>query len=912
MFGKLTKAAWQHPSPARRLKAIQKLNAAKDEDQHILLELALNDPDQEVANASLEAINDPITLWQALNDESSAKAVSRIKKRIARIFAEPSISVDQVRECLNKQAELAPVVVAHSNNAALRHELLEAISDSEIAHIIGEVSYVDTRALIAERLTNEADLEVARRHLKGKDKNAERLIKQKLTRLRAEKKAEDENNQAAQDLCEKMEAIAHSSEWRKEFSAQFNVFSQRWQALERKPDSDLIKRYETSCATILETLNAQEQQRQAELGLHKLVKRHKTELANLATYSLDQLIDAKLDIAQSLANLIAETNTLVTPEKSEQGLFSADQSAIQALVDLADFAQDLDAYDNDSKALSRDEIQYANALLTPHALLKNSSVRQELKARLETTKLNEQAEQQRYDRKLSELHKRISRLSSSSRKGNLHVALKELAATQKLSEAYTGHDRKNLEERLVQAQETVDKLRDWHDFATKPKFTELCEKMEALIPAKLHPDHRAQKIRQLQSQWKSLGMNDDEALWDRFKTAADKAFEPCAKFFTQRDQEREANLKKREPLVDQLARLLQKTDWQDSPDFAQVEQQLKAVHSQWLSIKNVTKDASEEQWQRYRSARESVFEKLAPEYDRNQLLKQKLVDQSERLISDGATHDSFDKLKTLQQRWKTIGITRIKEDRKLWASFKKNTDLFFQSIREFERSETQKFDDMLVEHLRIIDEIHQLSKAGEAADLQIENLEKEFAELPALPKIFPEAKLENINKRFQKALQSYQRSREQAQKTSDKEQSKRLLQKANLCSDLEAMLQKSPIDQLNIESLKAEIDALILDDAAIAKRFQTRLAGAAEQNRQAFDAARRELCIRIEIACGTDSPKPDRPLRTQIQLADMKAHGIGGQSASVEDLKLEWYCSEGASADLQRELNARVSSAFKT
>jgi len=901
VFGNLTKPAWQHPSAERRLKAISKLNSSNEKERDILCQLALSDPDQQVAQASLNALNDPLHLLKTLLSLNDEPQQNHWHARLAKVLNSDQFDSAALLALVAQRTEITPYLIQHSSVQKIRQRLIEQQSHSNLAQLIGEVDFVDTRKQIAEILVEESDLEVARRNLKGKDKTAERLIKQKLNQIRTAAKAQGEANDSAQELCEKLEHIGRQNQWRSEYGAQFNVFTQRWEAIDPKPSSDLEQQFEHARQIVEQRIAAQEQTLAEQRAATQYLEQQNALLNKIRPLTMAELTATIATTKQAMQELDAQADDLPGLSEEQTAVKVDQHAAIQAMLDLTVFIHDLD-HEPDV-----DDIGYAIALLKPHRSLKSAAIQPELKTLKTGLVKQAQQTQQEYQRSLKALHQRISRLSATSRKGNLNVARKELAATQNLASHYRGKDRDALDDRLNKAEQAVNKLSDWHDFATEPKFIQLCEKMEQLVEAKIHPENRAQKIRNLQNQWKALGINHDESLWERFKNAADNAFEPCAEFFAERDQERAANLAKRQPFISELEQLLKQTNWDDDPNYAKIEQQLKEIHQRWQTIKNVERKAGEQQWKTYKNLRQLVFDRLTPEYERNLKAKQNLIEQAARLAGEDINQSSFEKLKNLQQRWKEIGITRIKDDRQTWTNFKKNTDAAYRAIREFEQSESDKFDDMLNEHQRIVDEINTLSKSKEAADLQVEQLEQDFKQLPALPKIFPERKLELINKSFSKALNQYQRTRDKAQQATSKQQQQRVLQKAQLCGELEAAWQQAEPNQTAIDELIEQLNAIELDDASISKLYAHRIKQASQKNRATFDEQRIELCIRMEIAANIDSPKQDRAKRTEIQLADLKQHGLGNPSQSLSDLKLDWLTTPGASSDLQAKLEQRVS-----
>ena len=464
----------------------------------------------------------------------------------------------------------------------------------------------------------------------------------------------------------------------------------------------------------------------------------------------------------------------------------------------------------------------------------------------------------------------------------------------------------------------MEKLSDWHRFATEPKFIALCESMEQLalkeVSSKLHPDNLAQKIRKLQNEWKKLGVLHDETLWQRFKTAADQAFLPCSEFFTERDAIREDNLKKREPIVTKITELLNDTDWEQEPDYQNIESKLKQAHQQWQSIKNVAKAEGDKQWKRYSEIRNKVFDKLSIEYDRNHNSQKQLIKQSEKLLSTGIDQNSFEKLKYLQSSWKDIGITRTKDDRKAWRDFKKSNDAVYAAIKDLQRANEHKYDDMLSAHYKIIEQLNNLANQNEASDAKVESLEQDFHALASLPRDFPEAKLIGVDKSFKRAQEKYRKSRERQRQTVQRQQATLLHKKASLCKELELAHSSAQTNQDLIEDLCAQFNDSEVSDKSIETRLANRMQAAAQQDRDKFNEERRRLCIQIEILSNIESPTEDRALRTQMQLETMSNKGLGAnvQAQTLENLKIDWLCLPGAVPNLQNKFDDRLQKLFNT
>ena len=66
---------------------------------------------------------------------------------------------------------------------------------------------------------------------------------------------------------------------------------------------------------------------------------------------------------------------------------------------------------------------------------------------------------------------------------------------------------------------TLNELKDWKEHAAAPKRAELIEEMEALIGSALEPRALADRIKQLQEDWKTISkgvVSDSDADWQRF------------------------------------------------------------------------------------------------------------------------------------------------------------------------------------------------------------------------------------------------------------------------------------------------------------------------------------------------------------------------------------------------------------
>ena len=506
----------------------------------------------------------------------------------------------------------------------------------------------------------------------------------------------------------------------------------------------------------------------------------------------------------------------------------------------------------------------------------------------------------------------------SNNRGEVGRAKRELEAVTKAAETYSGKDLSALNDRIEKAAEAVAKMGDWKDFATEPKYIELCEAMEALEKSKTHPDKLAQEINSLQTKWKSLGYSDSsEKHWERFKTAGDKAYEPCATFFQERKDTRRKNLESRQPLIDQTQAILDNTPWDDSPDYKAIESELRRITNDWKKIKDVEQRPGQKQWKQFCVIKDAIFDKLGVVYDANIEVKEQLIEQASALGDADISEQSLVRLQQLQARWKQVGVTRRKDDQKAWKQFKTATDAVYEKIQGIRQEKRDEENQQLDGYRTIIKQIQSLAKSAKdlaEADHNFERLQSEYQALPALPKGLPEKLLESLEKDYKRACDFYGKSRDRILEAASKEELAALKEKARLCAELEKLAFETNKES-DIESLKSDIQDIQIQDKALQRRFQIRVSSALEQDKSDVTERRRLICIDLEILLGAESPKEDRELRMKIQFDRMKTQGIGksnqDKNAIIEELKLDWLCLPGALPATQTELNKRFDSLTK-
>ena len=131
----------------------------------------------------------------------------------------------------------------------------------------------------------------------------------------------------------------------------------------------------------------------------------------------------------------------------------------------------------------------------------------------------------------------------------------------------------------------------------------LCEQAETLANSDQWKQV-GEQLKQLQTEWKAVGpvpKKEADALWKRFRAACDRFFERRQAHFNERDEERSANLAKKEAFCQQAEAAAALEDGQEALKI------VRRLQRDWKAIGPVPKEKSDELWQRFRGACDKAY-----------------------------------------------------------------------------------------------------------------------------------------------------------------------------------------------------------------------------------------------------------------------------------------------------------------
>ena len=563
------------------------------------------------------------------------------------------------------------------------------------------------RSEAAEALTEKTTLQRVQKLAKGKDKGVYQIVRQKLQRIR-----DDEDRQ--RKLAETIQTIVRHaveqarSDDTKLFEARLDALLQKWADVEAQASQQQTTEFLQAvhkCRERLREMQAEKDQ----LRHQQEQKSQRAETLSLLEDTLDELKHQDPDLEPSLASLDAlqktqenrwlEATRDAQVEKQEQktyeNLMQSLRSYISAVKRLGQHRDEIaalqatDSSDTDDSKLTDQASAILESVDWPRDFRRPTVLdalnRIAGKPRPAKTDKPDSEEQKAMAYSLRQV---LDKLEEALDAKQLKESRQHFKAAQQLAKGLDHRHGKSLQPRMHLLGSQLRELTDWQGFATRPKQESLCEQMEYLANQPMEPEAKAERIKELQNEWRGLGGSSDRDLWSRFKQASDQAYEPCKAYFSAKSGLKQANLETRKAICDQLGTFLDNADW-SSIDWKAAERIHQTAREEWKAAWPVEFRDNRPAQKRFDDLLKQLEAPLDTERKKNEALKQSIVERAEALIEHEPLGDAMNQAKALQTEWTSIGITRHREDRKLWQAFRKACDQIF-ARRDARRDEQEQ------------------------------------------------------------------------------------------------------------------------------------------------------------------------------------------------------------------------------
>jgi hypothetical protein len=236
---------------------------------------------------------------------------------------------------------------------------------------------------------------------------------------------------------------------------------------------------------------------------------------------------------------------------------------------------------------------------------------------------------------------------------------------------------------------------EWKRFANAAVQEELIAKTEALrakygfdTPEGVKSedlDKVAHELHDIQERWKQAAeapRAQAQALWHRYRQAADPIQVKVREFFAQRVEERKANLDRKLALIARAELLGQSTDW------IKTAEELKKLQAEWQQIGPVPRQDTRPTWKRFRETCDTFFTRRNADlaarkeiWATNLAKKEALCARAEELAASTEWERAASEIRRLQAEWKTVGPVRRNKSEAMWQRFRAACDTFFDRYK---------------------------------------------------------------------------------------------------------------------------------------------------------------------------------------------------------------------------------------
>jgi hypothetical protein len=236
------------------------------------------------------------------------------------------------------------------------------------------------------------------------------------------------------------------------------------------------------------------------------------------------------------------------------------------------------------------------------------------------------------------------------------------------------------------------------------KKYQIIEEIKDLVNRKESINKTFHEFRELQKQWRSIGLvpqQNVKDLWETYHHHVEAFYDYIKINKELRDLDLKKNLESKIELCEKAEELLLE------PNIITAFNELQKLHDQWREIGPVPADMRVEIWERFKETTSKINKKhqeyflnLKKEQKKNLEAKTVLCEKAEDISNSViSTHKEWEiksnEIIELQKVWKTIGFAPKKDNNKIYNRFRAACDNFFNKKREFYQQNREHQNDNL-------------------------------------------------------------------------------------------------------------------------------------------------------------------------------------------------------------------------
>ena len=782
------KPKWQNSNPAKRLEAVAELGA---DNQDVLERIAGSDSDASVRMAAVKKLTIIPSLLKVSKDDADDDVKRTAKTRyleevVKKLKNEAQPSAEDLSYLKDlKDTHYAEDLLKGANTSeAVRRELVK-ICDKQSVLAIAAVRDVNVEIALAaaHKVTSDSLLQDIAKNSKQSD-----VRKAASERIRARKDAEDNGKKAAELLASKREALvkqAHFFAAQKDPLAvkpQFDALMDEAQKLGMGDQQATIDEIYESFKKFCDEADA------ARIAAEKAEAEKQAKIAAL-TASLEEL---EAIVAENKNAEKAERVDAILAECAE-GKSLMDAAWIKRYNNVFFKVQEL----NKAKEVVVDVPEGSDESVRPELLerlkaLADSDVGDMTKKHLhaivrEWEKLplleGEDPMLQSYNALRNTLSNKIAAFDDDAQKRFEENSEKLKAIIEKVKALDETEDfrelNKKVREYYMQWKEIVgenkfkyhdlwqeykaatarfQEMQQWENWHNEKDRDDLLLEMDALTK---EPGSQAvlQKLKDITNRWKEIGPISAAKLQeyrDHFQSNYEKIKENCAAFIEEMNAERVKNLAEKEALCAKIEELVQNAEmfWKDKYKTMQ------EIQESWKNIGMVPKENVAALTERFKAATNAFYaqhkENLKAEDESREANYEKKVAlcmEAEALKESNDWNATSNKLKQLQDSWKSVGPVPKSKSDEIWTRFRTACDSFFEKKRaHFEEMDVSKQKNLDAKNA-LCDKLEAMDAAAQGTLDELKAVEEEWKAIGMVPKDAIETISNRYNTVYNKILE---------------------------------------------------------------------------------------------------------------------------------------------------------------
>ncbi|PTN09775.1 DUF349 domain-containing protein [Mangrovibacterium marinum] len=337
---------------------------------------------------------------------------------------------------------------------------------------------------------------------------------------------------------------------------------------------------------------------------------------------------------------------------------------------------------------------------------------------------------------------------------------------------------------------------------------QIIEDIKSLVNRKESINKTFQEFRDLQQQWRDVGLVPQaklKDLWETYHHHVENFYDYIKINKELRDLDLKKNMEIKIGLCEKAEELL------IEPSVTRAFNILQKYHEQWREVGPVPRDKKDELWDRFKLATSKInrkhqefFEGRKEEQKKNLDAKVALCEKAEEIAStEIESHKAWDhkskELIQLQKVWRTIGYAPKKDNNKIYERFRSACDQFFDAKREFyaHNKELQQNNLQLKLDLCVQAEALKDSTDWKKTTDEFISIQKKWKEIGPVPRKQSDA----VWKRFRAACDYFFDQKSEHYSTVDHEQLENLEAKKALVDEVKAY-QLSGDEDADLEKIK--------------------------------------------------------------------------------------------------------------